>query len=563
MKNFSKSILILIYFFSISSFGQSNENFVKQYKARVPLTTVSSITAGSNVQSYKTFTYLDGLGSTKQVVLAQQSVNSKDIITPQIRDSFGRFSKSFLPYVETSGTQDGRFRPTSSAISTQASFYSTLTSDSSPFSEIGFEPSPLNRTHLSASPGNSWKMGSGKETEIQRRSNTSDESVKILSLNLSFLPLSSTRTYLEKNLSVEVYIDEDNKKVIEYKDLLGRLILKKVQDSSNPSVAHTGWLCTYYVYDYRGNLRVVIPPAAVHILETQGWTLSTNTTLAAEQYYLYTYDGKGRITHKKIPGKDIEYFLYDSQDRLVGSQDGNLRTLNKWLITKYDALGRVILTGLFTDSVNSFETLQASLNSGSNNASVSSQTSVTGGWPTSVSEVLSMNYYDNYDFLTAFTYSLSGVVSNPGFDASNSSRVQSLQTGKRIKNLENGQFNISVFFYDSKGRLIQTLAQHQLGGTLRISNKYNFESQITNNFVESSVSPITKVARGFTYNVAGLISSISHSINGASSKIIANYQYNDIGQLINKVFPEAQSANQSFVYNIRGWLQQLNSSNNN
>lgn len=35
---------------------------------------------------------------------------------------------------------------------------------------------------------------------------------------------------------------------------------------------------------------------------------------------------------KKLPGKDWEYMVYDQQDRLVLTQDGKLRQLNKWLL---------------------------------------------------------------------------------------------------------------------------------------------------------------------------------------------------------------------------------------
>lgn len=55
--------------------------------------------------------------------------------------------------------------------------------------------------------------------------------------------------------------------VIEYKDKDGLLILKKVQftaaaDNGDGS-SHTGWLCTYNVFDSYGNLRFTITPKAV------------------------------------------------------------------------------------------------------------------------------------------------------------------------------------------------------------------------------------------------------------------------------------------------------------
>jgi len=49
---------------------------------------------------------------------------------------------------------------------------------------------------------------------------------------------------------------------------------------------------------------------------------------------------------KKVPGAEEVYMVYDARDRLVMTQDANLRMLNKWMVTLYDALNRPIQTGL-------------------------------------------------------------------------------------------------------------------------------------------------------------------------------------------------------------------------
>ncbi|MFL1682978.1 hypothetical protein [Coprobacter secundus] len=49
-----------------------------------------------------------------------------------------------------------------------------------------------------------------------------------------------------------------------------------------------------------------------------------------------------------MPGADPIYIVYDRADHPVLIQDGNLRTKNEWLFTKYDALDREIVTGLLT-----------------------------------------------------------------------------------------------------------------------------------------------------------------------------------------------------------------------
>ncbi len=51
-------------------------------------------------------------------------------------------------------------------------------------------------------------------------------------------------------------------------------------------------------------------------------------------------------TALEIPGKKIEYFVYDLLDRLVLYQDGNLRDKGEWNFFKYDILGREVLAGI-------------------------------------------------------------------------------------------------------------------------------------------------------------------------------------------------------------------------
>jgi hypothetical protein len=64
--------------------------------------------------------------------------------------------------------------------------------------------------------------------------------------------------------------------------------------------------------------------------------------------FQYRYDSRNRMIAKKVPGAEWTYMVYDNRDRLVLTQDGNLRTTNRWSFTKYDALNRAILTGIMT-----------------------------------------------------------------------------------------------------------------------------------------------------------------------------------------------------------------------
>lgn len=536
-----------------TSFGQTTENFVKTYKARIPTTSTTTVTGGTSSQSYKNFTYLDGLGRPKQTVGRQATITGKDLIVPIEYDAFGRQEMQYLPYFESGGVQDGRFRNT--ALSDHASRTNPIYGDSYGYSQIAFEPSPLNRVDKQAAPGDSWHLGTGKEIKFQRRPNTVADDVRIWTLDSNGLPVTSS-SFAANSLWVEISFDEDDIQTVQFTDKLGRVILKKTEGCVTPVTdGHSGWLSTYYVYDDLGQLRVVLPPVALDLFEVNDvWSMSADSDLAFEQYFRYTYDGRGRMTKKKVPGKDDEYILYDAQDRPVGMQDGVLRTSSKWLYTRYDALGRVLSTGLVTKSGQTFEALQGSLSTaGSNNAAMVNGT-VTNGWPNEEGELLTVNYYDSYAALTGYSY-----LANTGFDAQASTRVHGLQTGMKVKNLETGSFYTTVLYYDNKGQVIQSVSQHQRGGLIRTSTKYNFEGQPTLSLTSSTNTGVEDILRTYSYNVIGQLASITHKVGSGTPRTIVQNTYNDLGQLTVKSFPEITSGNQTYSYNIRGWLKTLGS----
>ncbi|MEJ0105024.1 MAG: hypothetical protein WDO19_21830 [Bacteroidota bacterium] len=73
--------------------------------------------------------------------------------------------------------------------------------------------------------------------------------------------------------------------------------------------SHTGWLCTYYLYDKMNNLRCVVQPRGVELI-SPSWVLS-DATILAEQCFRYEYDGRKRMIMKKVPGAAEVYMVYD------------------------------------------------------------------------------------------------------------------------------------------------------------------------------------------------------------------------------------------------------------
>src|SRR5690606_37382431 len=112
---------------------------------------------------------------------------------------------------------------------------------------------------------------------------------------------------------------------------------------------HSGWVCTYYIYDDFGRLRFIISPKAVDYLDNNGWVL--NQTIVDELCYSYRYDEKGRLINKKQPGAGVFTMVYDTRDRLVFTQDANMASKHQWTASLYDPLNRVVIAGLMTYNI--------------------------------------------------------------------------------------------------------------------------------------------------------------------------------------------------------------------
>ncbi len=613
MKRLGLILLIFLVSKLVVNGQSSNQNYVMKHRFREGFSTVTNPLALHDSMHYTTIEYVDGLGRTIQQIKVRATPNAtrRDLITPMQYDLFGRSAREYLPYYTDSATQTGFFR--TQAVSNQNDRSNAIYGDVYAYSENQFEFSVLSRPIKKSSPGTPWRMGSGKEQDFSRRPNTVNDGVRVFTLDSNGYPLSSS-AYSANLLWVEIGDDEDDKRVVQYTNRQGELVLKKVQNTASPDGAgHTGWLSTYYVYDDLGQLRVVIPPNAVQALEAGGWlsTTSTSAAFANELYFRYTYDDRGRMIEKRVPGKGLESMVYDNQDRLVGYQDANMAagTPKKWLYTKYDALGRVVMTGLVNSDLTR-ASIQATLDATAvNNATVNANsgnlrtgssitsakydgyreyvatTGITlqpgftmkasgnqsftarigtatsgaaGAWPTDEGEILTVNYYDSYQFLTGFSYVVP-TAPYSGFTSAASTLVRNRQTGKKVKNLDTGEFYTTAIYYDDKGRVIQTLSQQQLGGTVRTSTAYNFEDQPTQTLSVNSSSPNQAVLRTYTYNVAGLLASIKHKIGSQTEQTILQNTYNDLGQLTTKAFPQLPSGTQTYSYNIRGWLKTLGS----
>jgi RHS repeat-associated protein len=348
--------------------GTATVNYVRSWEPQQPYTLETDVTNTIRTpeQVMQATQYVDGLGRPLQTVGRQASPAKKDIVSANVYDEFGRETHLFLPYAAATNT--GTFK--ADPFGEQNTFYNTTYKTEQPafnneqryYGKTIIEASPLNRPLKTFAPGNSWAGTEGtvneKAIQMQYLVNDATDLVRIWSIgndpvisNTTNIPantpVNGVTVYNAGELYKNVTIDERGNKVVEYKDKEGKTILKKVQADAVPTAAHGGWLCTYYIYDDLNNLRFVIPPKAVAAMNTaNNWTLSQ--TAIDELCFRYEYDYRNRMIAKKVPGAGWVYMVYDVRDRLVFTQDANMRQKSpaQWMYILYDELNRPAQSGI-------------------------------------------------------------------------------------------------------------------------------------------------------------------------------------------------------------------------
>lgn len=540
-------------------------NYVRQRIITKPgvtdTTMANALTSPTDVR--ESTTYLDGLGRPLEDVQKQASPLLKDIVNMHVYDFFGRESSKYLPYVSTSSDGAYKINP----MGDQSSFNATqYPNEHFYYAQQRMESSCLNRPESSYSPGKSW-IESNRGTSVQYSFNATTDSVQnwTISSAAGSTPV-RVAAYPAGRLYKTVVTDEAAHKMVEYKNPLGKTILKKTQVANNPGNGHFGWLCTYYVYDTLQNLRFIIQPKAVDSINGT-WTLSAS--MIKELCFRYEYDGRGRVIVKKTPGAGENYIVYDARDRIVMLQDSAIRAQGKWSVIKYDGLNRPDSTGVLTDN---------------NNRAYHQNLAYSAvGYPSTVSnfELLSAIYYDDYGWISSSGTSFAPTmatnkvsnsnyfVTTPGVSPVYASSVtpnyqtRGLPTGTRTKIVGTAsQYLYSVSFYDDRRRVLQTQSINYTGAVDTITYQYGFNGNVIRTLLGHKKAGNTiqnhTLSTKVDYDAGMRIRRVWKNIDDAAAdQLIDSIQYNELGQVKAK-FLGSSLDSLVYDYNIRGWLTNIN-----
>jgi len=525
-------------------------------------------------QENQTIQYFDGLGRPSQNVELMASPAFNDIVQHIEYDGFGRENTKYLPYAEKLG--NGSLRTGAKAL--QADFYkdgvgwdAAVVKTASPYAVTVFENSPLNRVMEQGAPGTAWQPspaeGTGHTVKTSYGANAASGADAVALWVLTASGASSIKNYDARKLYRTTMRDENSVNttdrsgsVDEYKDLEGRVVLKRVWENESKA------LNTYYVYDDFGDLRYVLPPAVTGSSFSE---LSADPTFANFDNYIYAYkyDERRRLVEKKIPGKGWEYLVYNKNDQVVLTQDAEQRARKEWNYSRYDAFGRITSSGLYTNTAKVTRTEVAALvdaatgplwetRSGADYPAPATTFPLVGTGITITP--LIVNYYDDYAFSGAATLAANGITK--------STNIKSLQTGAKIYRTDGTLPLLTVMHYDDYGRVIQTASKNHLDGTDYVTNTYSFPGELlTSTRVHTpATGGATTIITTNEYDHVGRLVSTKERIGSQGEVTLASNSYNEIGQLkskaVGKTSLESDFVNTTtYTYNERGWLSKSSS----
>jgi RHS repeat-associated protein len=530
--------------------------------------------------------YMDGLGRTIQTVGKAISLTPSNTWNDMVKhveyDQAGRMPKDFLPY--STADNFGKFK--ANAGTAQASFIQNTFNDVVSYSLVNYDESPINRVVKQMLPGQNW-TGSNVGVSSEISFNDQTENVRIWSLDYTANSLPTTPwAYVTGSLYKSTVIDENGNKVITYTDLGGNVILRKVQEDANPSIHHVGWVCTYYIYNDFNELRYIITPKAVDYLNGNGWTITQE--LVDGLCYVYDYDSRGRQIIKKQPQVEPSYVIYDTRNRPVLTQDGNLRATNDWVFSLFDDQNRLKATGVLTKIITGLQVLQAEVDGiqpGNTSLTISVgvpetivvETPVVLCYGATVKVYNSVTEYDHYDYPGAKAFAnVSGYFpgnTDPNIDPTvQSDRVRGFVTGEKVRVVgPNNQFNNilwlhSTSFYDEKGRGLQSSTDNIRNAVESFTNQYDHSGKLiaSAGIHSNGIFSIISVTKN-TYDKIGRLVEISKQYNNSNFKVIGRYSYNQLGQISKKILApgytgtgSTQMETLNYAYNIQGWLTGIN-----
>ena len=464
--------------------------------------------------------YYDGLGLLTHTVQVAAAPDGMSLVLPVHRNAvFNDKEREYLPYSAATATAAAQ-----TDLFASSRFVDYGPADSSyAFTLNEYENSPLARIRRSYKSGATYQSDKNRYISYSYDANSASEVPK---LTFSAGAVTANGYYAAAALFKNTTTDEDGGQIVTFADKHDKVILERRK------IADNDYADTYYIYDSAQRLVCVVPPEAAKNL-TSG-TASLSAATVNSLCYTYTYVGD-RVVSKRLPGKDPENYGYDLGKRIVLYQDGNLAAAGKAILYKYDKNNRIVWQkmGNFSGSVD------------------------TSAYPDSALDYLEGQFntllvsytYDNLD--TSQFSAVTGIVAT----TDRSSNVHSLKTYEKIAvlgdNYTASGYVERWFYYDYRGRVIQTTEKYPDGSIHRISSKYDFTDNVTASRETYTHGTTTETLnRTFSYDSRGRLKAETSTIDGVTASV--DYSYDSVGRFTGKSY-NGGTITETLAHNIQGW----------
>ena len=498
-----------------------------------------------------TTSYFDGLGRIKQNVTRTDN-NSFDVIADYMQyDLNGKLKRRWMPVKASS---DG-YNTYISLDNLQNSYSSVYPDDNCFYSQTFYDNTVMHRPIETRAAGDAWTNHVGKRMSYLLNDGT--DSLRCINLYVnSNGQLVKDGQYPGGELRITKTMDEDNHTVYSFYNKEDSLVLSRyVLDTSKAD--------TYYVYDIYGNLRYVLPPEMSAKLSTySNGSISGTDANIADYCYIYDYDNRNRCVKKKLPGCEPVFYVYDRINLLAYSQDSNQRSQGKWTFNAYDPIARLAYTAVVNDS-RTQEQLQESLMHSSPRVAFSGTDGTIFGYTASsenitASSILSVNYYDSYDFISNFASDSLAYRNMSGYDSKYTGPIASqsakgLLTGTATRVLGDTTVLVKSLYYDCHGNVIQSHESNAVGGYDHDYMHLTFTGKPLAIRHEHSTDTTHHVdINTMTYDAMERLLTTTVTHDGEQVDVITN-TYDDLGRLVSQSCLNNQQTT-NYSYNIRNWV---------
>ena len=529
-------------------------NYIQEITPRVAMSNIdTSQILNSPSQAIVKRTYYDGMYRPTLTFLFNQTPNRNHLITLKEYDSYARPTQEWLPIVA-----DTNYLTSSTFKKKSQQFYSN---ESRPFVEQTYSTATWEngtiKNELVGIQKAGADMGTHKVSFTSRGNNTDEVKRYSVATNGS---LCCDGFYSPKKLLVKETTDEDNKKTSVYTNLQNQIVMEKVDNAP-----------TYYVYNDLSQLCYVLPPLAAN--QIANGTYSDTADVLKKYAYAYKYDERGNQIYKRLPGCEPIQMVYDKSNALVLSQTGNQRARGTyWTVYKYDSLRRLIYTAEVKVGSNDHDGLiddfsqwlvEEQFYKGEQQYPMGNTGYSRGFFDVHPMKLLTVNYYDSYDFLNFVANPTRSQMAFESFgENTETANAKGLLTGTRTYYLTGTSgYSETVYYYDYRGREIQRRTTNHLGGYDVVSTQYDFVNNITNTWSSQSTNNGLTITEHYhyTYDHANRLLTTTYTFNNESPIVLQSYHYDELGRVRSRHIHNGIDS-MAFNYDIRNQVTQIKSS---